>query len=312
MSFAKYILLATCLLTCSSALRMDRWTNEEGPHEANLKVRHPSSDLPDKFQKKWEQQQKGHSEAEDTKVNSLVYATGLRRAAPTGNAKDWGQSLYAGQSDIPEHHVKNVIGIPSIRSEGVFRKAHVDTWMQQDGVCNIDQHMDPNCHTFPLFFLNKGNPTSKHDIHLQDCEDREITSKFDYVDQNCKIYNLFKYAQENFPWATHVSKMDVDTFPDIHRIHSDLAAAPPAALYYGHYGSHSNCEEGGMQGAFFTFSADLLEPVVTDLKKDLVQHGGPADPVFGRRIMEMQRDQRIPRLTCINAFLGSGRWQHPV
>lgn len=277
-----------------------------------------------------------------------------------------GSQLYdpvTGEPTVPRENrtkksVKLVIGILSLPWEVELRNEHRRTWMRQAGICHISQWKNESCHVFPVFIL--GN-TMGHDddnqvsnmpgstvmINITERPSNDQAREDDrivHIKRNTKICSWFKYARDNFKWASHVAKMDMDTFPAVAKIRYDLAVAPSTAVYYGPFmGYGENCLRGGMQGQFFAVTPDLIDVwvpkaststsgtrfarngrEVNDLKNPAYSRTGQcrvceadgsstfaqySDPALGPCLFAAQELEFVPRMTCVDA---RSRFRHPV
>eukprot|EP00959_Pyramimonas_sp_CCMP1952_P362903 7599406-Pyramimonas_sp.AAC.1 len=63
----------------------------------------------------------------------------------------------------------------------------------------------------------------------------------------------FQHALQ-YPWATHIAKMDLDTYPFVTAIYNDLIRLPPTRVFYGRQFSVGG---GGMYGEFYLVTKDV-------------------------------------------------------
>jgi len=245
------------------------------------------------------------------------------------------QKSFSGQGS---KDVKLVIGIMAQTNQPDIHHAHLDTWMQQDGACSVDQFQDRDCHVFPMLIfgnISSGAPEySKNAVVLTDiAEPEDVVSG--YTNDNPKKMGNWKtrsmlyssrmktpswinYAQKHFPWATHVAKMDLDCYPHIPIILHDLEQAPQQALFYGRFfGKHGFAKHGGMFGEFYLVTSDLLN-CWSDQNRMLnkkhgknarVFPGHPEDQAFSTVLFRAEEAKICPAVTQMHV---QNRWQHPM
>lgn len=318
-------LLLLALVAPASALKLMDFRNDP-VKKADLHGR-PSKELPQKFKKMWEQEQS--------------YVPSAKAVTPE----------LIGDKDWSAHgkDVKLVVGIPMISSQKEVLDAHLSSWMMGEGVCHIDNHDDHNCHVFPVFLFgenSKASTVTKFALSLPIPEPAEVpddgystgtgskvATDIPLAVQFRKTHDWFKHAATSYKWATHIGKMDADTYPHFKQILEDLAAGPKDRFYWGSLMGHHNCHAGPntgfMQGAFYIVSADLeacreagadamcpegakfgnVEEMCPALSFPTWQH---EDHTFGDFLFSGLRSGKCgSKITCMDVKFGE-RYNHPV
>lgn len=190
------------------------------------------------------------------------------------------KKLGLGSSNLKD--VKAVIGIMSYTAHREIRDAHRMTWMTHKGVCSIDNWEKEDCHVFPLFvFGDVVEPIAiegENDILiLSDVpEPGDVTDGYhngSLQHNNGKLHDktqdmwessqlktpaFFRHASKNFRWASHIGKMDLDTYPSIPLL-QDAWSRASTASYMGVLFNGGFAGKGGMYGAMYGITSDLLD-----------------------------------------------------
>jgi len=120
----------------------------------------------------------------------------------------------------------------SVPQEFDYRKVLRSTWMNQRGVCYwSEEGPREGCSVYVAFVMGRHGAGTDHDGHpysrveMSDSELAEAHNEsgaliLDIEENmnNGKTFAWFDAAREKFPWATHIGKMDLDTYPHLHRL----------------------------------------------------------------------------------------------
>jgi len=186
-------------------------------------------------------------------------------------------------------HPKIVVGIPTATAYCRLRMAHRATWMREPHVCGASRHGEDGCHIFPFFLYAKVERSSIEDYddqiiledvpHAKDLNEGYAPAKLKsgqwskeagktrdmWREGNRKTPAWLRYAYEHFEWATHVVKMDMDTYPFWYMIYDDFKRAPATKVFYGHAFNGGFRGRGGNGGEFYALTRDLLGCAVQQL-----------------------------------------------
>lgn len=197
-------------------------------------------------------------------------------------------------ADIDPSRMKLLISVLSIGYEREFREVHRRTWMSLPGICAIGQDtMAPpkGCSVFRTFVLGSNdqamsearaaNARTDDVIFVPGVRDPAFGESPDPEDPQVlakkKVVAWFAYAAKYLTWATHVAKMDLDTFPLVGLIARGIAdpmthlsgfAGPPAGWSESNGGMYYGWECGGprgmRQGQFYLLSGSLVQCIMQD------------------------------------------------
>lgn len=122
------------------------------------------------------------------------------------------KSLLEPPRDFPPK-VQLVLGVfayQNLKDGDTVRGVIRDSWMQQPGVCWVQLGQKSNCTVYTAFVLGSRLPAESmvEEVVLNIQENMNFG----------KTYQFFHYAASHYPWATHIGKMDLDTFPFLHRL----------------------------------------------------------------------------------------------
>lgn len=176
-------------------------------------------------------------------------------------------------------NLKLILGVMTMSTQTEVIAAHRRTWMKQPGVCGIDRKDDANCFIFPFFVygdIDNAEITKQSDVvclskvpeprddvatGFQD-EDKSLNQ---WKTSQLKTPTWFEYASTHFAWATHVGKMDLDTWPWTENIIQHLSKTPYKEdgqkwpIMYGRHFDGGFEGKGGMYGEFYAMSKDVVE-----------------------------------------------------
>lgn len=235
--------------------------------------------------------------------------------------------------------VKLIVGIPMMANEQDIRNAHLNTWMKGDGVCSRDSFATQSCHIFPVFLYGNSSESmlkakeTEFGLSLQVPDPEANYDGYDAPEHHIKnvgshesdaLKNLrgkthewFKHASASYPKATHIAKMDSDTYPHMATVLHDLATGPEKNLYWGTSMAGEECS-GFMQGAFYILSASLqpcrqqqLDEMLPDFFGESHGWNSNEDGLFGHSLFKAVESGKCPQPTCMNVR-NRHRYVHPV
>merc|ERR1711972_903605 len=176
-----------------------------------------------------------------------------------------------------------------------------------EGVCKRSQHEAPHCHIFPVFLFS--NILQEERVGLESADDhvfleevraippnkRDIsvwgTNHWHWLEAEAKTAKWFKYAFENYPWATHVFKFDTDAMLFVPLFLDDMFNVRAKYLYYGKQ-SHNR-----MMGECYGMTRDLVScwlPFADSEAAARMYAGGPEDGVTARMVCEAAKAGKCP------------------
>eukprot|EP00450_Noctiluca_scintillans_P003191 CAMPEP_0194501390 /NCGR_PEP_ID=MMETSP0253-20130528/22648_1 /TAXON_ID=2966 /ORGANISM="Noctiluca scintillans" /LENGTH=303 /DNA_ID=CAMNT_0039343357 /DNA_START=72 /DNA_END=983 /DNA_ORIENTATION=+ len=148
-----------------------------------------------------------------TNVSLLPRSSALFRHA-------WAELTQSTQdtTDLPMNEdIKLILGVLTIREQLAYQQAVTDTWFNQPGVCLAEEGPKVGCNVYVCFVLGQGvvpegmdnsTFTTKQYVELEDEENNNSGKSFAW----------FHFASRRYPWASHVGKLDMDSFPDIRKM----------------------------------------------------------------------------------------------
>lgn len=187
-----------------------------GPVLGNLALRIPTTDAPP--------DELGSSQVS---LDTLDSGEGTL-PSPEAFRKMWQKRRRSEQhlQDPLPPSVRLLLGIMSVAQDSAYRTVVRRTWMQRAGVCYWGPLPRQNCSVYVAFVFGKnGTGTGKNKVEVSD---EELTRSHSEegalvldIKENMnegKSFVWFATALEEFPWATHVAKMDIDTYPYLHKL----------------------------------------------------------------------------------------------
>jgi len=293
----------------------------------------PSHELPEKF----------------VKLNKKVLnATKLQylRCDPNLPPQNTGDRCRAGTVDLhfTPRPLKLVLGVMAMTSQGSIHEAHRSTWMKKPGVCSVDRYNDRRCKVFPMFVFGDTGAAraNAHDaVTLDDVpEPPQIWDGFadtknsegwkrSWWTSQFKTPAWLAFASKEYSWATHIGKMDSDTFPDITSIMEDLASEPVSGgghvwpIMYGRRFPGGYNGKGGMFGEFYALSRSLIPCFLQEDAKKKARSAmiNGRNTTWGDEWWDHAEDQ-VLRTTLFHAEeahlcpamldVATKRWEHPV
>jgi|EP00927_Polykrikos_kofoidii_P019784 hypothetical protein len=242
--------------------------------------------------------------------------------------------------------IKLVLGLMTIADHREIREAHRRTWMRQGGVCTVDRWNDSNCHVFVVFVFGNvshdqfaseadsliltGVPEPERLESLSGYEgdggyDNKGKSRRMWLLSQFKTPAFFSYALHNLAWATHIGKLDEDTFPYVGDVLQDLVELAKHGLHPTYYGkSFVGGYHGkqGMFGEFYVLSVDAVECAAKAERKMARQVDSTTNTSWGEDWFKHAEDQVVGELLylaeeskeCLPILKASveDRWLHPV
>jgi len=142
---------------------------------------------------------------------------------PTEFERDWELEAWKNREDLkkpiqasPENKV--LFAIPALKRDGAFRNVIRKTWMHQKGICNANNGHKDGCNLYTIFLYaeppasnqsRKGSPSDC--VKAQDCVTVEAKEGWSHLE--AMTVASFRKLLNDFKWATHIGKLDMDTFP---------------------------------------------------------------------------------------------------
>mmetsp|Transcript_97820 Transcript_97820/g.285494 ORF Transcript_97820/g.285494 Transcript_97820/m.285494 type:complete len:359 (-) Transcript_97820:77-1153(-) len=132
------------------------------------------------------------------------------------------------QEPLPKE-VQLVLGLLTVAEDGSFRQVVRETWLRQAGVCYWSLEPKANCSVYAAFVIGKTgtgagrklvsdvNLTAR-DLRRSRKEPGMLVLDTEENMESGKSFVWFSTALEMFPWATHIAKSDMDTYPFLHKL----------------------------------------------------------------------------------------------
>lgn len=250
--------------------------------------------------------------------------------------------FYLGAAERPliVSNVKLVVLLVHVASNGQHRNAHRRGWMNQTGVCPIDEERSmmmkrgvltlDNCRVFYTFVLGNDNtPETTIAVAAESALHHDIVVLNQSVDPapgkagtnnmlKPKVMHMFEHVYHTFPWATHFAKMDIDAHPKLNLVLSALGHPQYTAMQqiearevYAdwsdrngglYYGMTMNGRRGFQQGQLYALSRSLVECIVrTWVVHKQCRGSAGEDSTVGCLVHESSRVASCPK----PVFLGS-------
>jgi len=173
---------------------------------------------------------------------------------------------------MPES-IKMVMGVFTIPQERDYRQVVRETWLDQAGVCSLEGGPSKDCSVYAAFVMcsegwgvtrtDKGSTDmpapegfAPEDMEAAHREPGAFVLKGTMENMNGpKTMRWFQAVLLKFGWATHIAKMDMDTFPFMHKLVNRMAGGPScgggAAGPYEYVGWPTHCGHcGTFEGAY--------------------------------------------------------------
>jgi len=144
------------------------------------------------------------------------------------------------QEPLPKE-VQLVLGLLTVAEDGSFRQVVRETWLRQAGVCYWSSEPQQDCSVYAAFVIAKtGNSSHGVNVSMEEmalAQSEEGMLVLDAVENmnQGKSFMWFLTARKMFPWATHFGKMDMDTYPCIHKLLYRMKMSLPCAGDDGPY-----------------------------------------------------------------------------
>lgn len=252
---------------------------------------------------------------------------------PTDFEMVWNK-LY--ERDQQEHELKNqildksvklVLAVFSIERDAEHQEVIRNTWWKQRGLCLAADGPKQDCSVYTAFV--HGNESNSRSPDVLKVNIKENMNKG-------KSHTWFQYAATNFPWATHIGKMDVDTYPYLKQLVTSLAqhhgtcetyigkpvvwkrcffggggawcppprCGKPLSQNFLHYSGGDECWSY-MQGGLYIMSQHLAAEVTTPGTDWSKHKEGFEDLVTGRGIASYARSKNV----CVDTW-DPQAWYH--
>jgi len=120
--------------------------------------------------------------------------------------------------------IQLILGVMTVAQESQYRQVVRQTWLRQEGVCYWSRKPQAGCSVYAAFVVGSNGTGNMH-TNISD-EELEASHKepgmlvLDIVENmdGGKSCLWFSTALETFPWATHIAKIDMDTYPFLHKL----------------------------------------------------------------------------------------------
>jgi len=129
----------------------------------------------------------------------------------------WAELTHTTQSPWDSsmtENIKVILGVFTVREQLAYQQVIKETWFNQPGACPAEDGPKVGCNVYVCFVLGQGVAhegvdnstfTTEHYIQLQDEENKNGGKSFAWL----------HFASRRYSWASHVGKLDIDSFPDI-------------------------------------------------------------------------------------------------
>mmetsp|Transcript_118182 Transcript_118182/g.314476 ORF Transcript_118182/g.314476 Transcript_118182/m.314476 type:complete len:345 (-) Transcript_118182:113-1147(-) len=154
-------------------------------------------------------------------------------------------SLWSARYRLEEHLAEPmdpgtqlILGVFSVRRDYLYREVVRSTWLRQEGVCYWQAHPRPNCSVYVAFVIGKDSADGDEpgDNSSQGGGEKGMLTLDIAENMNAGKTELwFRTARDMFPWATHVGKQDMDTYPFLHKLLNRMALTRKCVQSIGEY-----------------------------------------------------------------------------
>mmetsp|Transcript_3605 Transcript_3605/g.11018 ORF Transcript_3605/g.11018 Transcript_3605/m.11018 type:complete len:337 (+) Transcript_3605:80-1090(+) len=146
--------------------------------------------------------------------------------------------------------IQLVLGLFTVAPDAEYREVVRGTWLRQAGVCYWRRAPKEGCSVYVAFVVGRsgvGEPVShgegERSVANMSAEEVERTHGEEGMLVLDTPENLngnkslvwFDTARRLFPWATHVGKTDMDTYPLLHKLVRRMEAGAPCSRRHGPY-----------------------------------------------------------------------------
>merc|ERR1719277_2178677 len=198
--------------------------------------------------------------------------------------------------------------------------------MRQRGVCNLLGEGVPRagCSVYAAFVIGRVG-----EAHLSDGLYLDVEENMN----DGKTFAFFSLAVRQFPWATHIAKMDMDVFPLLHKVVTSLYGSDkPFTAKYEFWGvkrgTHActrdpsgrsfteNCPAGSdakrlpcadmVNGGLYGLSRDLALEATEPGGHWAEENTGPEDGVTSTRLREWSREHG----KCVSMWMMADSYFH--
>ena len=131
--------------------------------------------------------------------------------------------------------VRLVLGVLSTRESGKYEEIITNTWWKRPGLCMITDGPSENCSVYTAFVhgIRKNAPkVNATDVLTLDVKEGMMSGK---------SFASFQYAANNYQWATHIGKMDLDTYPSLFELVESMDTDKQSESYIGQVIDHHGC-----------------------------------------------------------------------
>jgi len=141
-----------------------------------------------------------------------------------GRYKDVWTKRYNLETHLKEplpSSIQLVLGILTVAEKSAYRQVMRETWLRQKGVCYwSNSSRKRRCSVYAAFVIAKNSSKNISDEDMALAQSEEGMLVLDTVENmnRGKSFLWFATALKMFPWATHIGKIDMDTYPFIHKL----------------------------------------------------------------------------------------------
>lgn len=155
---------------------------------------------------------------------------------------------YASEKHLEEPmspRVQLVLGLFTVAQDVEYREIVRKTWLQQTGVCYWQRAPKEGCSVYVAFAIGKSGMGQKRRGAKVAMSPEEVERTHGEPgmlvldsEENMNINKSptwFRSAVEMFPWATHVGKTDMDTYPFLHKLVNRIDKGRSCSRHFSQY-----------------------------------------------------------------------------